>query len=322
MGKKYIEDNIEKLRKQRDDNVVGGYRDLVVKTYKYIQKVKSPILIIHGDIDSVIPFEASQQLSKLLKKGSEFYPITNQGHDDFEMNELFESKITDYLIKPLNPNQILLSVKKILDNKRLITEKTNLSYQQEFRKIAMDMSMVNSYEEWVELYQKLIYWEIQLEDIEDIGMFEILESQKNEANIQFGKFIEKNYADWFKPNIDAPVMSHTLFKEKIAPEISKEQPTLLVVIDNLRYDQWKVFEPIISNYYKKDKEELHAGFIAEDVPELVANGTAKGGMIPKLETAAKAVDTGVEAAVILDGRKPHALLVELFTDHGAGTLIS
>jgi hypothetical protein len=136
-----------------------------------------------------------------------------------------------------------------------VSEKTTSNYQQEFRKIAMDLSMVNSYEEWVSLYQKLIYWEIQLEDIEDIGMFEILESQKNEANIQFGKFIEKNYADWFKPNTDAPVMSHTLFKEKIAPEISKEQPTLLVVIDNLRYDQWKVFEPIISNYYKKDKEE-------------------------------------------------------------------
>jgi YesN/AraC family two-component response regulator len=171
------------------------------------------------------------------------------------MEEAIGNKIADYLIKPVNPNQILLSLKKNLDHSRLVSEKTTSNYQQEFRKIAMDLSMVNSYWEWVSLYQKLIYWEIQLEDIEDIGMFEILESQKNEANIQFGKFIEKNYADWFKPNTDAPVMSHTLFKEKIAPEISKEQPTLLVVIDNLRYDQWKVFEPIISNYYKKDKEE-------------------------------------------------------------------
>jgi hypothetical protein len=119
----------------------------------------------------------------------------------------------------------------------------------------MDLAMVNSYDEWISLYQKLIYWEIQLENIEDAGMFEILESQKTEANIQFGKFIEKNYAKWFEHRNDAPIMSHTLFKEKIAPELSKEQPTLLVVVDNLRYDQWKVFEPIISNYYKKEKEE-------------------------------------------------------------------
>src|SRR5690606_34578074 len=104
---------------------------------------------------------------------------------------------------------------KNLDHSRLISEKTTSNYQQEFRKIAMDLSMVNSYEEWVDLYQKLIYWELRLEDIEDPGMAEILESQKNEANLQFGKFIEKNYEDWFEKNADAPIMSHTLFKEKI-----------------------------------------------------------------------------------------------------------
>ena len=192
-----------------------------------------------------------------IKEKKDNLPVVmiTKSEEEYIMEEAIGNKIADYLIKPVNPNQILLSLKKNLDHSRLVSEKTTSNYQQEFRKIAMDLSMVNSYEEWVSLYQKLIYWEIQLEDIEDIGMFEILESQKNEANIQFGKFIEKNYADWFKPNTDAPVMSHTLFKEKIAPEISKEQPTLLVVIDNLRYDQWKVFEPIISNYYKKDKEE-------------------------------------------------------------------
>ena len=192
-----------------------------------------------------------------IKEKKDNLPVVmiTKSEEEYIMEEAIGNKIADYLIKPVNPNQILLSLKKNLDHSRLISEKTTSNYQQEFRKIAMDLSMVNSYEEWVNLYQKLIYWEIQLEDIEDVGMFEILESQKNEANIQFGKFIEKNYADWFKPHTDSPIMSHTLFKEKIAPELSKEQSTLLVVIDNLRYDQWKVFEPIISNYYKKDKEE-------------------------------------------------------------------
>ncbi len=180
--------------------------------------------------------------------------MITKSEEEYIMEEAIGNKIADYLIKPVNPNQILLSLKKNLDHSRLISEKTTSNYQQEFRKIAMDLAMVNTYEEWVNLYQKLIYWEIQLEDIEDAGMFEILESQKAEANSQFGKFIEKNYSEWFKPQTDAPIMSHTLFKEKIAPELSKEQPTLLVVIDNLRYDQWKVFEPIINNYYKKQEE--------------------------------------------------------------------
>jgi len=181
--------------------------------------------------------------------------MITKSEEEYLMEEAIGSKIADYLIKPVNPNQILLSLKKNLDHSRLISEKTTSNYQQEFRKISMDLAMVNSSEEWADLYQKLIYWELQLEDIEDAGMFEILESQKNEANSQFGKFIEKNYAHWFEPNTDAPIMSHTLFKNCIAPELSKDQPTILIVIDNLRYDQWKVFEPIINNYYKKEKEE-------------------------------------------------------------------
>lgn len=192
-----------------------------------------------------------------IKEKKDSLPIVmiTKSEEEYIMEEAIGNKIADYLIKPVNPNQILLSLKKNLDHSRLVSEKTTSNYQQEFRKIAMDMAMVNSHDEWVNLYQKLIYWEIQLEDIEDAGMFEILESQKIEANTQFGKFIDKNYAKWFHRNADAPVMSHTLFKEKIAPQLSKEQPTLLVVVDNLRYDQWKVFEPIINNYYKKESEE-------------------------------------------------------------------
>ncbi|MGM5471404.1 PglZ domain-containing protein [Flavobacteriaceae bacterium LMO-SS05] len=180
--------------------------------------------------------------------------MITKSEEEYLMEEAIGSKIADYLIKPVNPNQILLSLKKNLDHSRLISEKTTSNYQQEFRKIAMDLSMVNSYEEWVDLYQRLIYWELQLEDIEDIGMTEILESQKTEANLQFGKFIDKKYPTWFDQKADAPTLSHTLFKDRIVPELSKEQPTLLFVIDNLRYDQWKAFEPIVNNYYKKASE--------------------------------------------------------------------
>ncbi len=180
--------------------------------------------------------------------------MITKSEEEYIMEEAIGNKIADYLIKPVNPNQILLSLKKNLDHSRLVSEKTTSNYQQEFRKIAMDMAMVNTFEEWADLYQKLVYWELQLEDIEDVGMTEILESQKNEANLQFGKFIEKNYPSWFDNNSDAPIMSNTLFREKIVPELSTETPTLLVVIDNLRYDQWKAFEPIVNNYYKKSSE--------------------------------------------------------------------
>ena len=207
-------------------------------------------------LDENMPGLTGLETLNEIKEKQDNLPVVmiTKSEEEYIMEEAIGNKIADYLIKPVNPNQILLSLKKNLDHSRLISEKTTSNYLQEFRKISMELAMVNSFEDWAALYQKLIYWEIQLEDIEDVGMFEILESQKVEANTQFGKFIDKNYPKWFQPNTEAPVMSHTLFKDKIAPQLSKEQPTLLVVIDNLRYDQFKVFEPIINNYYKKDIE--------------------------------------------------------------------
>jgi CheY-like chemotaxis protein len=197
-----------------------------------------------------------ETLSEMKEKKSSVPMIMiTKSEEEYIMEEAIGSKIADYLIKPVNPNQILLSLKKNLDHSRLISQKTTLDYQKEFRKISMEMAMVNSYEDWVELYKKLIFWELNLESINDHGMIEILESQKAEANSQFGKFIERNYEDWFLPKADKPVQSHTLFKELVVPEIvKKDKPILFVVIDNLRYDQWKTFESEVSNYYKLEKE--------------------------------------------------------------------
>ncbi|MBD0726314.1 two-component system response regulator [Flavobacterium sp. L1I52] len=197
-----------------------------------------------------------ETLSEMKEKKSAIPMIMiTKSEEEYIMEEAIGAKIADYLIKPVNPNQILLSLKKNLDNSKLISQKTTLDYQKEFRKIAMEMGMVNSYEDWIELYKKLLFWELQLEDINDPAMIEILESQKVEANSQFGKFIERNYEDWFLPKADTPVQSHTLFKELVVPELKKkERPVLFVVIDNLRYDQWKAFENVVADYYKLEKE--------------------------------------------------------------------
>ncbi|MFD0962391.1 T9SS response regulator signal transducer PorX [Pseudofulvibacter geojedonensis] len=222
--------------------------------------------------------------------------MITKSEEEYIMEEAIGSKIADYLIKPVNPNQILLSIKKNLDYSRLVSEKTTSNYQQEFRKIAMDLAMINSWEEWIELYQKLIYWEIELESIEDYGMREILMSQKTEANNEFCKYIDKHYPTWFDHDSDAPMMSHNLFKDWMVPELGNE-PTLMIVIDNLRYDQWKAFEPILSTHYKKREERpfmsilptatqyarnaIFSGLMPSDMeklhPEFWKNDTDEGG---------------------------------------------
>lgn len=167
------------------------------------------------------------------------------------MEEAIGNKITDYLIKPLNPKQILLSLKKNLDHTRLVSEQTTSKYQQEFTKIAMEMMQLATYQDWINFYKKLVYWELQLENIDDTGMQDILMSQKKEANSQFFKFIKKNYKQLLEE--DELIFSHTLFKRVVKPEIG-QKPVLWIVLDNIRYDQFRIMEPVLNNLFRKTTE--------------------------------------------------------------------
>lgn len=185
--------------------------------------------------------------------------MITKSEEEHIMEEAIGAKIADYLIKPLNPNQILLSVKKLLDNKRLITEKTNQGYQQDFRNLSMAFNDRMDHEEWVEIYKKLIYWELEIENTETRDMSEILEMQKSEANTNFVKFIEEHYEDWLNdPDIDRPILSHQLMKKKVFPVLEQSnEPVFFILIDNLRYDQWRTIAPIISDYFNIDEESAY-----------------------------------------------------------------
>jgi len=182
--------------------------------------------------------------------------MITKSEEEHIMDGAIGGKIADYLIKPVNPNQILLALKKALDNKRLVSEKTNTEYRKEFGNIGMQINDNLSWKEWMELYKKIVYWELEMDKLQDKSMLDILKMQKSDANTQFFKFIEKNYVSWLNgKNPDPPTMSHTLLKNKFIQELNKPEPVFLLLIDNLRYDQWKVIQPIIQNYYKVESEE-------------------------------------------------------------------
>ncbi|MBT6746593.1 MAG: bifunctional response regulator/alkaline phosphatase family protein [Flavobacteriales bacterium] len=209
-------------------------------------------------LDENMPGISGLEALTQIKAKHPLLPIImiTKSEEESIMEEAIGSKISDYLIKPVNPNQILLSVKRNLDSKRLRSEKSTSNYQQEFREIAMTLSGNLSIEEWGEIYKKLVYWELELENGADESMTEILTMQKQEANAQFFKFIQRNYIDWLNSSDEAPIMSHTLFKERIAPQIEGNQPVFLLLIDNLRYDQWKMIRPLMSEFFNVDNEEL------------------------------------------------------------------
>jgi CheY-like chemotaxis protein len=172
------------------------------------------------------------------------------------MEDAIGQEIADYLIKPVNPNQILLTLKKIIDNKRLVSERTTQSYQQNFRELFMQIQSGLDYTEWVDVYKKLIGWELRLDTSGSEDMSDILSTQKAEANTEFSKYIAKNYQDWFGAKKDkAPTMSHNLLKNKIFPHVGDGIPTVALLLDNLRFDQWKVIEPLISEMFRVEEED-------------------------------------------------------------------
>ncbi|MEO6302925.1 MAG: PglZ domain-containing protein [Bacteroidia bacterium] len=182
--------------------------------------------------------------------------MITKSEEEHIMNEAIGGKIADYLIKPVNPNQILLSLKKALDNKRLVSEKTNTDYRKEFGQIGMTINDNLSWQDWIDIYKRIIYWELEMDKLQDKSMLDVLKMQKSDANTQFFKFVEKNYISWLNgKNPNPPTMSHTLFKNKFLKELVKDEPVFLLVIDNLRLDQWKVIQPIIQDYYQVVSEE-------------------------------------------------------------------
>jgi len=183
--------------------------------------------------------------------------MITKSEEEHIMEDAIGSKISDYLIKPVNPNQILLSIKKNLDERRLVSEKTTNDYRQEFREISMRLGDKMNINEWMEFYKKLVHWSMELEGTEDESMTEIFNTQRLDANEQFSKFIKNNYTDWLKSSAGAPIMSHTLFKQQISPIIKDSKETVfLVVIDNLRYDQWKVIQPRLKDYFRVESEDM------------------------------------------------------------------
>ncbi len=176
------------------------------------------------------------------------------------MNMAIGSKIADYLTKPVNPSQILLTLKKNIHKKEIVSEHTTSVYQSEFGQIGMQINDSLTYEDWVEVYKKLVYWELELAET-DSGIDEMFDMQKNEANITFAKFIKNNYQSWFEQPDKRPLISSDVFKTKIFPLLDNGEKVFMVLVDNFRFDQWKTIRELLSDFYIFNDESLYCSIL-------------------------------------------------------------
>lgn len=203
--------------------------------------------------------------------------VTKSEEEDI-MEQAIGSQIADYLIKPVNPNQILLTLKKNIHSREIVAEKANSDYQQNFGKLSMQISDADSIGEWQDVYRKIVYWELKLESA-DVQMLGMLKSQKEEANNMFGRFVKKNYMQWMaSPREERPLMSNDLFRDRIFPLLDNGEKVFFIIIDNFRYDQWRVLAEEIGGDFTIE-EELYTSILPTATQ--YARNSIFSGLMPK-----------------------------------------
>ena len=215
-------------------------------------------------LDENMPGLTGLETLAQIKQSSPSLPVVmiTKSEEENIMDQAVGNKIADYLIKPVNPNQILLAIKKILHGGQLVSQQATIDYRQEFSNISSLINSAGSIADWYELYSKLVYWELQLASTQT-NMDELLAMQRDEANSEFAKFVRRNYEDWVSadgPTDSAPLMSPRLIPRKVFPLLDKKEKVFLIVIDNFRLDQWRTIMPLLSEHFTFD-EELYCAIL-------------------------------------------------------------
>ena len=254
----WVDDEIESLKSQILFLKNKGYEVTPLTNghdaLEWLQEKNADVVLLDESMPGLSGLETLAKIKEMQPQMPVVMVTKNEAENIME--EAIGSQITDYLIKPVNPNQVLLSLKKIMDSKRLVSEKTTLAYQQDFRNLFMALSSNPNHAEWKDLYNKLVYWELEMARSNSEEMMEVLQTQKAEANTEFFKYVSKNYANWIKGGNDAPLFSHQIIKEKIAPYLEKGKPSFLILIDNFRLDQWKALQHIVTENFRIAEEDL------------------------------------------------------------------
>lgn len=234
-------------------------------------------------LDEMMPGLSGLETLQTIKEISPATPVVmvTKSEEENIMDQAIGSKIADYLIKPVNPSQILLTLKKNIHRKEIVTEITQSGYQQSFQDIALQISDCKTYNDWMNVYKRLVHWELELSST-DSSMTEMLNMQKEEANNGFAKYIKANYMDWVAPhnsvqqpsgngmlklsklkqmpkntqtdNGDRPLMSTDIFKKKIFPMLDNGEKVFMIVIDNFRLDQWRMLSQEIGDMFDIDEQ--------------------------------------------------------------------
>jgi len=258
----WVDDEVEQLRAHLLFLEKKGYEVVTVTNgtdaIDFCREGHFDLVLLDEQMPGISGLETLQRI-KELQPTLPVVMVTKSEEENI-MEQAIGQKIADYLIKPVNPNQILLTLKKNIHREEIETEVTQSQYQQQFQQIAMQIMDCKTWRDWVDLYKRLVHWELELSST-DSSMTEMLHMQKEEANLSFAKFIKKNYMGWMNDLLEMkgssderPMLSPEIFKTKVFPLLNAGEKVYFVVLDNFRYDQWRMLAPEIAKQFDIEED--------------------------------------------------------------------
>ncbi|MBN1925659.1 MAG: bifunctional response regulator/alkaline phosphatase family protein [Prolixibacteraceae bacterium] len=232
-------------------------------------------------LDENMPGYTGLETLSYIKEINSNVPVVmiTKSEEEAIMDEAIGSKMADYLIKPVNPKQMLLSIKKNVNKKELVTRQTTSAYQMEFSRLGMKINDSFTMNDWIDVYKKLVFWEMELSSSDDKAMDEVLHMQKYEANNAFSRFVKRNYQDWLNPEKpNRPLISPDLFRKRVFPILDEGKKVFVLLIDNIRYDQWRALSPIFNEYFTIERDEIYFSILP--TATMYARNSIFSGLMP------------------------------------------
>ena len=240
-----------------------GYSVLIATNGNDALKVAAKETIDIVFLDENMPGRSGLEIVVDLKQIMPNVPVVmiTKSEEENIMEQAIGSKIADYLIKPVNPNQILLTLKKNLDHVKLVSQKITADFRSEFSKLGLAINTASNFSDWVDVYRKIVFWELEMDNANP-EMEEVLKFQKVEANKEFAKYIRNHYVSWFRADSkDKPLLSPSVMRNRVFPLLEQNHKVAFILIDNLRFDHWQTLAKVLNTFCSIESDDLYCSIL-------------------------------------------------------------
>lgn len=210
-------------------------------------------------LDEIMPgMDGITTLNEISKINPEIPVIMlTKNEEEGLMETAIAKQISEYLIKPVNPNQILMAIKRIFQTEEIRLNRVGQEYSQFVANLNRKLFSAPDFKEWIEIYKEICKWDLIIDEMNDENLKQTHFLEKRNCNTEFCNYIEDHYKNWLSCN-DRPNLSFDVVSQYIIPQLEANKTIYFLILDCLRYDQYLAIEPFIKEYFDIELDSYYS----------------------------------------------------------------